>query len=175
MADTIRDLSAILALLADNTAGDISPQDLRDAIVSQLLPIYGEMRVEAGVTAQGSLSSTPAKMTGWNTSGLSNGCTVDPTTDDDIEVLTAGVVYVEAHISFTGTASETFTFEIYKNGAQTGIAGIVPTNATPDAVQVSLAGRVTCAANDLFTIYVSTVGAASMTPTEAQFNVTRVK
>jgi len=34
MADTIRTLSALIALLADNAAGEISPQDLRDAIVS---------------------------------------------------------------------------------------------------------------------------------------------
>ena len=34
MADTVRTLSAVLALLTDNTAGEISPQDLRDAIIS---------------------------------------------------------------------------------------------------------------------------------------------
>ena len=35
MADTSRSKSDVLALLADNTTGDISPQDLRDALVSQ--------------------------------------------------------------------------------------------------------------------------------------------
>jgi hypothetical protein len=34
MADTVRDRSSILVLLADNTSGNISPQDLRDAFVS---------------------------------------------------------------------------------------------------------------------------------------------
>ena len=34
MADTQRTEAAILALLADNSTGDISPQDMRDAIVS---------------------------------------------------------------------------------------------------------------------------------------------
>lgn len=34
MADTIRTLAALQALLADNTSNDISPQDLRDAIYS---------------------------------------------------------------------------------------------------------------------------------------------
>lgn len=34
MADTVRTLDALLALLADNTSGDISPQDLRDYVVS---------------------------------------------------------------------------------------------------------------------------------------------
>lgn len=34
MADTIRDLSALQTLLADNTAGDISAQDARDVLVT---------------------------------------------------------------------------------------------------------------------------------------------
>lgn len=34
MADTVRTLPAILALFADNTTGDISPQDLRDYVVT---------------------------------------------------------------------------------------------------------------------------------------------
>ena len=36
MVDTIRSLSALQALLADNTSGDISPQDVRDFLVSAL-------------------------------------------------------------------------------------------------------------------------------------------
>ena len=35
MTDTARTLSALLTLLADNAAGDISPQDLRDFVVSE--------------------------------------------------------------------------------------------------------------------------------------------
>ena len=34
MVDTIRSISALQALLADNTSGDISPQDIRDMLVS---------------------------------------------------------------------------------------------------------------------------------------------
>lgn len=40
MADTVRSLSALQTLLADNTSGDISPQDLRDFLVS-VYPITG--------------------------------------------------------------------------------------------------------------------------------------
>lgn len=40
MADTQRTITQILALLADNTAGDISEQDLRDAVLS-LRPGFG--------------------------------------------------------------------------------------------------------------------------------------
>ena len=41
MTDTIRTLSALQTLLADNTTGAISPQDLRDAIISGLGYLYG--------------------------------------------------------------------------------------------------------------------------------------
>lgn len=34
MVDTVRTLSALQTLLADNTSGDISPQDVRDMLVS---------------------------------------------------------------------------------------------------------------------------------------------
>ena len=38
MVDTARTLAALQTLLADNTAGDISPQDVRDMLVSQAVP-----------------------------------------------------------------------------------------------------------------------------------------
>lgn len=41
MADTKRTLAALTALLADNTAGDISAQDMRDLLVS----VYGSRMV----------------------------------------------------------------------------------------------------------------------------------
>lgn len=36
MVDTIRDLAALQAILADNTSGNISPQDVRDLLVTTL-------------------------------------------------------------------------------------------------------------------------------------------
>lgn len=38
MTDTVRTLSALQTLLADNTSGDISPQDARDVLVSSWTP-----------------------------------------------------------------------------------------------------------------------------------------
>lgn len=38
MADTIRSIAALQTLLADNNSGDISPQDLRDMLVSLAAP-----------------------------------------------------------------------------------------------------------------------------------------
>jgi hypothetical protein len=41
MADTVRTLSALQGLLADNTNRAISPQDLRDAVISGIGFCYG--------------------------------------------------------------------------------------------------------------------------------------
>lgn len=51
MVDTARTKSALATLFADNTAGDISPQDLRDFLESMDLA-YGEL------TQQGNTSAT---------------------------------------------------------------------------------------------------------------------
>lgn len=50
MTDTVRTLADIQALLADNTRGDISPQDLRDAIIS-LGNQYGQLSETGNVAA----------------------------------------------------------------------------------------------------------------------------
>lgn len=51
MVDTVRSLSALQTLLADNTAGDISAQDLRDFLVSALLETDVQSVVGSDVTA----------------------------------------------------------------------------------------------------------------------------
>jgi hypothetical protein len=56
MADTIRTLSALQSLLADNTAGDISPQDVRDMLVSTYLLDYS-----ADVSITGAATATIGK------------------------------------------------------------------------------------------------------------------
>ena len=57
MADTQRSVSAVLALLADNTAGDISAQDLRDAFVSWRMGM-GQIYVAATDRATVTISDT---------------------------------------------------------------------------------------------------------------------
>jgi len=44
MVDTVRSLAAVVALLADNTVGDISPQDVRDMLVSLAMQ-HGQVSV----------------------------------------------------------------------------------------------------------------------------------
>ena len=63
MADTNRSLAELLILLADNTTGDISPQDIRDAVLS-LTPAHGSMTVTTpGLTGVVTVN-TPLKAAG---------------------------------------------------------------------------------------------------------------
>lgn len=57
MADTQRTVAAVLALLADNTAGAISPQDLRDAFVSWR-NAHGELSISAANRAAVTIAGT---------------------------------------------------------------------------------------------------------------------
>lgn len=51
MADTVRTLSALQTLLADNTTQGISPQDLRDFLISAVGYVYGRaLAVNATLT-----------------------------------------------------------------------------------------------------------------------------
>lgn len=47
MADTMRSLSELGTLLADNAAGNISPQDLRDAVLATVQPGHGEIYISS--------------------------------------------------------------------------------------------------------------------------------
>ena len=50
MVDTVRSLAAVVALLADNSAGDISPQDVRDMLVSLSMQ-HGQVSVAGNAVA----------------------------------------------------------------------------------------------------------------------------
>lgn len=52
MADTVRTIEDILLLLANNTSGDISPQDIRDAVVS-LEALSPTVAIHSSITTQG--------------------------------------------------------------------------------------------------------------------------
>jgi len=66
MADTDRSVSALQTLLADNTSGDISPQDLRDMLVS-LTPAFGGMYISATAPTVFADTVTPVKALGTTT------------------------------------------------------------------------------------------------------------
>jgi hypothetical protein len=158
MADTIRARSALLALLADNTTGDISPQDIRDTVVS-IHGVYGKLYT-ADASASLSVSTTPIKMTLWAANGLSAGTTPDHT-NDQITVGTAGVYHVVAQFSFSGAANAAFHLHLRNNTVEVPEIGTQrKLGAGGDIGSCSFTGLTSCSANDVLTVYVEADGAS---------------
>lgn len=111
MADTIRSLSELNALLADNTQEDISPQDLRDLMISQM--VHGEI----GSTG----AATIILPSGWNTvvlnsaGSIQRGVILDIVNYriTDIPVVLKAIITCE--VVFTGSLNEDYEFTVWKN------------------------------------------------------------
>lgn len=99
MADTVRTRSALLTLLADNTSGAISPQDIRDFLVS-VHGVYGSI-YHTGTSASSSVSlndSTWTVLDGFSANGESSGTTPDHSSNQ-ITVGTDGIYLVNWSVS----------------------------------------------------------------------------
>lgn len=99
MADTIRTRAALLALLADNTSGDISPQDIRDFLVS-VHGVYGNIYRDGTASGLGvELNSTTwTVLTGFAADGLAAGTTPDQS-NNRLTVGTDGIYLVHWDVS----------------------------------------------------------------------------
>lgn len=121
MADTQRTLSALLAILADNTAGDISPQDLRDAVVT-VFANYADIRT----TSSGTFSASNITWTKFQfaSDGLSAGCVTANAASDRIGVTVTGVYRATLLLDVTsGAGTLSFRFEVNAGGTAAGSAG----------------------------------------------------
>jgi len=117
MVDTARSMDAILALLADNTEQDITPQNIRDLVLS-VIPAIGGMHITGTpVATTFSDSVTPVKALG--TTELSSGESFDMpennrlryTADPNrIAVFTAGISISAA------SSNEDSVMSVAKNG-----------------------------------------------------------
>lgn len=115
MADTTRTLSAILALFADNSSGNISAQDLRDFVVS-VNPGYGGFYITSSSETSISAVDTWTKAAGTTAAlDLANFThstgRLTYTGTSDIEIV------ARAQMSVTSAGnSKTYKFGISKNG-----------------------------------------------------------
>jgi len=173
MADTIRTRSAILSLFADNTSRDISPQDLRDFVVSAH-GVYGGIYLLDGSTAQTGISTTPAKMTGWGGNLAAAGVTPDYT-DGSLTVGTDGVYKVEHNISFLGNGSNTYKGRLRIDGVEHS-AGWTDYRASGDYLSAGFVTLVSLSAGEKLTIYLESNagGGVSLTPFDAQLVCFRI-
>jgi hypothetical protein len=142
--------------------------------------IYGIMSVQANVTSQDDIGTTPEILTAWNTDGLANGLTVSHT-NDYITTTTAGTYEVIVNASFSGTGGSLVTLEIYvydSSGTSWGASGFTmdrKLGTGGDVGSAGLSGIVAMDTDDRIAIYITTDGATDdVTVTEAQLQVKRL-
>lgn len=175
MADAARTLAALQALLADNTTGDASPQDIRDFLLS-VLSGYGTISTISSLNTQGSITTAAAKVTGFDVDGQSASDVTPDHTDDSITVTVAGKYKVEGQFSFAGTASKTFRFRVRVNGVESTIGCSRKLGTGGDVGSCGLNGILDLAASDIVTVYVdSTDGGVEIIVHDAQLTLTRVE
>ena len=173
MADTPRTLAALQTLLANNTAAGISPQDIRDFLVS-VLGGYGGITALGASTAQASISGTPAKLTGFAANAPASDTTPDHT-DDSVTGGEAGKYMVDFQCSFSGTASKTFLFRVYSQGIVTTLGCQRKLGTGGDVGSCSCIGILALDSADVITTYVSSSdGGVSVTVVDAQLTLTRL-
>jgi hypothetical protein len=173
MPDTRKSKSDLQAQLPDNTVELISPQDLRDFLVTALGG-YSSIYVNDGAVAQAGISASPIIVTGFTTIGAEDGFTGDPLTNNRITVDIDCAVKVQFNCSFLGTSNKEFRFHIYKNGAPTGFGFHRKLGTGTDVGAAPAGGTIDCSAGDYIDVRVSSPdGGLSITPVDMQLIVTQ--
>lgn len=166
MPNTVRPLADILSLLADNTSGAISPQDLRDAIVS----VFGNYSQLTGSgIVSGALSFKVYDM--WTGSGPTSGCiTPDHATTRRLTIDQDGVYDVSCFFVGSQATSRTMYMRVTKNGA---LIGTMTEGATGTQLEASVRSFVTLSAGDYLQLEVANSGAVFQT-TSAQLRAVKI-
>lgn len=171
MADTSRTLAALQTLLADNTSNAISPQDIRDFLVSAMGG-YGMISTTGASTAQG-MTTSFAKLTTFTANGISNNTTPDHT-NDQITVGVAGDYEVRFIIHATGASATTFTFAPSVNGTESTVYQFPHTTTGTESFYVTGAAYLTLAASDVITVEGKAGGSINLTVKDSNLSVKRL-
>ena len=177
MADTVRTSAEVLALLANNTTQAISPQDLRDTVVS-LFGNHAGLYVHSGTTAQTGVS-TSTLLTCFSVDGadgVESGCLTLDRANDKITASVDGVYAVFFQCGFSGSVATEYHFHAQKNGSthmnELGTHRKIGTGG--DVGSCSMLALVTLSANDFLQIYVEADSSANVTVEDAQFYMMKV-
>lgn len=173
MADTQRTLTSCLALLANNTNGEISPQDIRDTVVS-IFNNYAAMWIYNGSTTQ-VIGTSLTKMTGFAVSS-SAGALAASTSNSNIAVSVTGKYFIFAQLSYSGSANTTFAIFPYvtSTGQQT-VGCKRKLGSGGDAGSASFGGIITLTAGDTVELQIMADSEAKdFLPIEAQFVLIKI-
>lgn len=121
MAETPKLLAALLAQLPDNTTGDISPEDLRDCIVS-LYPSRGQIDTTATAATTFAASNTWTKLAGTTAlDALSDGFTMPSSNELRATKAVNQVLMCSANVELVcASNNKTFGVTLAKNGTAIG-------------------------------------------------------
>lgn len=111
MPDTIKTLAQLNADFADNTAGAVSPQYIRDLMLS--LMVYGE--IGSGAKSQITLGSIFQAMDFDVAGTVSRGLTIDTTNKWISEIPVDMKAWVSLEVQFNGANGQTYDFAVFKN------------------------------------------------------------
>ena len=170
MADTVRTRAAILALLADNTSKDISPQDLRDTVVS-MFGVWSAIYVADGMIAQTGITTTPVKVSGFTTNVVGKGGMIPDHTDDSITIPVDGDYLVLAQISWSGSVNQQFEIHVAVDTVESPFGTHRKIGAGGDVGSASaIAPFEGLLATEKISLYVNTVpsGVGEITPVDMQ-------
>ena len=171
MPDTERSLASLLTLCADNQAGAIDAQDLRDVIVSALGG-YAMVYVVDGATPQ-AVTGTAAKLGAFAANGPEAGADGDHT-NDQITINTTAIYWVDFSTDLVSDAAGTFVAELRKNGSAEGtLKSECEFEAANETRSWRFAGPVSLATADVLTVFVSGT-VANLTIKHARLAVKRI-
>ncbi len=158
MADEIRTLSALQALFPDNNTGDITPQDLRDFLVSSL------SRSDTGMLASQSallpVTVTPTLIDVWTVDGGGGGATPDQASGK-ITIDRPGDWSFYVNLSVTHDPDVFFKFEVRRNQLDIGFQDRLRVENAGDSNRVFIIGALDFVANDEIELFVSHEGTGS--------------
>lgn len=164
MAETERTFAELQVLLADQSAKAISPQDLRDAVVTALGG-YASLYVDGGVAAQ-ALTAVMAKVDAWAGVGPQRGDSASHA-DNEVTCAVGGDRLVVFCAQLTAGVSTTVDFELRLNGVKvTGATTRCAAGSSP--VACSFASVVTVGAGQKLSVYAACTPDASVTLRNAQ-------
>ncbi|HUS38147.1 MAG TPA: hypothetical protein VMX74_01785 [Pirellulales bacterium] len=156
MADTARSLAALQVLLADNVTNDISPQDIRDFLVS-VHGRYGGIHC-TGYAGEGQSINAAGytKLTQWAGNNPSSGIVPDYEAGT-LTMSITGVYMMEFTLSY-GCSNNNVNTELYvfKDGVATNIAIKRRTGTAADTGAVAAAGLIEATAGEVFDIRAKT-------------------
>ena len=169
MVDTVRSVTELQTLLADNDIKGITAQRLRDFLVTSL-GVFGSIYLFEGITAQLN-PDTGAKLVGFNANGTAKGITPDHTTDS-LTVPVAGFYDFNFQCSFTGTANALFRFRLRVNQVEQPFGCERSLNASGDVGSASfVAPGIQLQANDVVEVWVEANTAIDdLTPVDMQLS-----